>query len=292
MNNVYEPVGCKVIKVIEESPTIKTIRLKPEKQFDFLAGQFVSFTVPGVGEAPFTPSSSPFEKKHIDITIMKAGKVTQAIHSLREGDIVGIRGPYGKEYPLDLYKGKDLLLVGGGVGLAPLRALFLALVGTIENYKSIMFCCGAKTPQDFIFKDQVLGEWQSLSKKLSDTDATEGSLFAGPSKETGKIGFRITVDKKDGAWKFSEGLVTKTLENLPFAPSVAIVCGPPVMMKFSTFKLLEVGFKPENIYLSMERKMYCAIGQCRHCLIGDKFVCKDGPVFTYADIKNQPNMWA
>ena len=262
-------------EVITESPTIKTVVLKPEKEFSFLAGQFASLTVPGVGEAPFTPSSSPYDKEELDFTVMRTGRVTDAIHNLKSGDIVGVRGPYGKPYPLDRYKGKEVLLVGGGVGLAPLRALFLALLETITNYKRIVFCCGARTPEDYIYKGLILDQWHKLCEKHP-------------------LCFRITVDKKDEKWKYGEGVVTKTLDGLDvdIKNSVAVVCGPPIMMKFTTLKLLEIGYKEDQIYLSMERKMYCAVGQCRHCLIGDLFVCKDGPVFTYDQIKDKPNIWA
>lgn len=273
--NVYSLIKCVVEDVIEESPTIKTVVLKPEEKFSFLAGQFASLTVPGVGEAPFTPSSSPFEvDKKIEFTVMKAGRVTGKIHQLKKGDTVGIRGPYGKPYPLDKFKNKEILLVGGGVGLAPLRSLFLSLVETISDYKKVLFCCGAKTPGDYIYKDKVFGPWQEFCEKMP-------------------ISFRMTVDKKDENWKHMEGVVTCTLDNLDIeiSNSVAVVCGPPIMMKFSTLKLLELGYKESQIYLSMERKMYCGIGQCRHCLIGDLFVCKDGPVFTYDQIKGKPNIW-
>ncbi|MCX7706087.1 MAG: FAD-binding oxidoreductase, partial [bacterium] len=145
-SNIYEPIKCIVEDVIEESPTIKTIVLLPSREFTFQAGQFISFTVPGVGEAPFTPSSSPFVREKIDVTVMKTGLVTSAIHCLKKGDTVGIRGPYGKPYPLESFKGKEVLLVGGGVGLAPIRALFYGLVETAKNYRKIVFCCGAKTP--------------------------------------------------------------------------------------------------------------------------------------------------
>lgn len=273
--NIYEPIRCEVREVVTESPTIKTVVLKPEKEFSFLAGQFASLTVPGVGEAPFTPSSSPYDKEKLEFTVMKAGRVTAEIHNLNVGDIVGVRGPYGTPYPLDFYKDKEILLVGGGVGLAPLRALFLALMHNITNYKRIVFCCGARTPDDYIYKDKILDEWHHLCK-------------------TYPVSFRITVDKKIGDWRYGEGVVTKTLDGLDvdISNSVAVVCGPPIMMKFATLKLLEIGYRDPQIYLSMERKMYCGVGQCRHCLIGDLFVCKDGPVFTYEKIKDKPNVWA
>ncbi|MCM8822755.1 MAG: FAD/NAD(P)-binding protein [Candidatus Omnitrophica bacterium] len=274
-SNIYEPLRCTVEKVIEESQTIKTVVLIPEREFNFQAGQFVSFTVPGVGEAPFTPSSSPSERKKMEITVMRTGTVTDAIHKLKKGDIVGIRGPYGRPYPLEMFEGKEILLVGGGVGLAPVRAVFYALIENVKKYKKIVFCSGAKTPDDYIYKECILDKWHSLCEKLP-------------------LSFRITVDRKNENWKFGEGLVTKTLDNLDmnFSNSIAIVCGPPVMMKFVTLKLIDIGFQDKDIYLSMERKMYCAVGHCRHCLIGPYFVCKDGPVFTYDMIKDQPGLWA
>ena len=273
-DNIYEPVKCIVEEVITESSNIKTVVLKPQEAFSFQAGQFASLTVPGVGEAPFTPSSSPFDKEKIEFTVMETGRVTGEIHRLSKGDVIGIRGPYGKPYPLDKFKNKEILLIGGGVGLAPVRALFLALVATSSDYKRIVFCCGAKSPGDYIYKDQLFGEWQELCGSIN-------------------LSFRITADKKDEDWKYMEGVVTGTLDNLDVdtANSVAVVCGPPIMMKFTTLKLLEIGFQPNQIHLSMERKMYCGVGQCRHCLIGDLYVCKDGPVFVYEDIKDKPNIW-
>jgi NAD(P)H-flavin reductase len=273
-DNIYKPIKCIVEKSVQESPTIKTIVLKPEEIFSFTAGQFASLTVPGIGEAPFTPSSSPFDKEKLEFTVMNTGKVTDAIHKLKAGDAVGVRGPYGRPYPLDKYKGKEILLVGGGVGLAPLRALFLALLENVDDYKKILFCCGAKTPADYIYKNQVFNQWQNLCKNSI-------------------VDFRLTVDKKDSNWDFMEGVVTCTLDNLniDINNSFAVVCGPPIMMKFSTLKLLEEGFKDQQIYLSLERKMYCGVGQCRHCLIGDLSVCQDGPVFTYHEVKDKPNLW-
>ena len=164
-DNPYLPIKTEVLDVIEESPTIKTFRLKTETPLRFKAGQFVEMSIPGKGEAPFTPSSSPYEKNKLEITIMKAGRITSLIHNLKKGDIVGLRGPFGKEYPLSEFEGKEILLVGGGVGLAPLRALFLALAHDIEKYKSVLFCCGSRTPSDIIYKDCVLDKWQNLDKK-------------------------------------------------------------------------------------------------------------------------------
>jgi len=272
IDNPYAPVKTEVLDIYDESPTIKTVALKPEKPLHFKAGQFVEMTIPGLGEAPFTPSSSPYEKQKIEISIMKAGMVTDKIHELKKGDTVGLRGPYGNEYPLSDYEGKEILLVGGGVGLAPLRALFLALVHDIKKYKGITFCCGSRTPDDIIYKDSVLDKWQKMGKKVN---------------------FRVTVDKGDDKWKGNVGLVTTALDNLKIdlKNSVAIVCGPPIMMKFSTFKLIEIGYKEDQIYLSMEKNMSCGFGKCGHCRLGNFYVCKDGPVFRYDKISSLHEIW-
>jgi len=272
IDNPYTPIKTEVLDIYEESPTIKTVSLKPDEPLRFRAGQFVEMTVPGIGEAPFTPSSSPYEKSKLEISIMKAGMVTDKIHDLKKGAIVGLRGPYGNEYPLSEFEGKEILLVGGGVGLAPLRALFLALVHDIDKYKGILFCCGSRAPRDIIFKDCVLDKWQKIDKKVN---------------------LRVTVDKKEDGWQGKVGLVTTTLDNLKISlkNSVAVVCGPPIMMKFTTFKLIDIGYKKEQIYLSMEKNMSCGIGKCGHCRIGNFYVCKDGPVFRYDKISQIHEIW-
>jgi len=276
MNNPYQPIKTKILKVITETPQIKTFVLKPENYFKFEAGQFIQLTVPGVGEGPFTPSSSPYDLEKIEVTIMRVGKVTSALHKMKEDDVVGIRGPYGNRYPVEKWKNKEILIVGGGVGFAPLRSLFLSLTHNIKDYIKIVFCYGAKTPQDIVYKEAVLDRWQ---------------------REFGEnVSFRITVDRGDETWKGKVGLVTTTLDNLDeeissIPESVSVVCGPPVMMKFTTLKLLDVGYKPENIYLSMEKNMSCGIGKCGHCQLGKFLVCRDGPVFTYDQLKDIPAIW-
>ncbi len=272
IENPYIPTETEILDVIEESPTIKTFSLMPRRPLNFKAGQFIEMTVPGIGEAPFTPSSSPYEKNGLEVTIMKTGRVTSKIHDLNKGDVIGLRGPYGNEYPLSDFENKEILLVGGGVGLAPLRALFLALVHDIDRYRGIVFCCGARTYSDIIYKDYVLDKWQKLHKKVS---------------------FRVTVDRKDDGWNGKVGLVTTTLDNLDtdFKKGVAIVCGPPIMMKFTTFKLMDIGFRHDQIYLSMEKNMSCGIGKCGHCRIGNFYACKDGPVFRYDKIGQLREVW-
>jgi len=265
--NPYKPIISKITRVVDETPSIKTFTLVPEEKIEFKTGQFVQFTVSEVGEAPFTPSSSPFVKEEMDITIMKAGRVTEAIHCLKEGDIVGIRGPLGKGYPLEEFYGKEVLILGGGVGMAPLRSLLLTLIAQKTKFKRIVLLYGARTPKDIVYKNQ----------------------FATWEKEGVEI--HRSVDRGDDTWKDRVGVVTVLFDEVKLDNEIAIVCGPPIMMKFGTFKVLEIGYKPENIYLSMEKNMSCGIGKCGHCALGPYFVCKDGPVFTYSEIKHIEDTW-
>ncbi len=269
--NIYRPIEAEVLEVITESRTIKTFKLKPREDLTFVAGQFIELTIPGVGEAPFTPSSNPAIKETMEVTIMKAGKVTEKVHQLAKGDIVGLRGPYGDGYPMDHFAGKEVLVFGGGVGLAPLRSLMHALFNRIDDFKKIYFRYGSKTPGDIIYKEEIR-KWE----KRKDLD------------------YRITVDAGDDKWKGHVGLVTTILDDkmgMDFGSAIAVVCGPPIMMKFGTSKLLELGFREENIYLSMEKNMSCGLGKCGHCRIGTYYACKDGPVFTYDKIKDFHGIW-
>lgn len=270
MENIYQPIEATIEDIIVETPTIKTFVLKPKEPIEFKTGQFVELTLPGLGEAPFTPSSDPKVKDSIEITIMNVGVVTSALHNLKSQDSVGLRGPYGVGYPLAEFKDKEILIVGGGVGLAPLRSLLFSLFGEMGKYKRILLRYGARTPKDIVYK-QALEEWS----KKEDVDVV------------------ITVDVGDSTWKGNVGLVTTILRdfNINLKEAKAVVCGPPIMMKFATLKLLDLGFLPKDIYLSMEKNMSCGLGKCGHCRLGKFYVCKDGPVFSYNKIKEMPDTW-
>jgi sulfite reductase subunit B len=270
MKNIYEPKEAIVEDIITESPTIKTFVLRPREQFEFKTGQFIELTLPGIGEAPFTPSSDPNIKDKIDVTIMKAGRVTSILHDSHKNISLGIRGPYGKGYPLESFEGKDILIVGGGVGLAPLRSLLFTLFSEIDKYNKVVLRYGARTPEDIIYKESI--------------------PLWGKKK---KVDLITTVDVGSSGWKGKVGLVTTILKDLPLdlKNAVSIVCGPPIMMKFVTLKLLDIGFKPEDIYLSMEKNMSCGLGKCGHCRLGRYYVCKDGPVFTYEQLKDLHDIW-
>jgi len=269
--NPYAYIDAKIVNIVTETPNIKTFTVRPVEPVGFRAGQFMEMTLPGMGEAPFTPSSNHNSKETLDFTIMAAGRVTKLLHQAMIGDMVAVRGPYGTEYPLDKFKGKEIFIVGGGVGLAPLRALLYALFNDVDDYKKIIVKYGARTPNDIVYKQQV-DTWKTKAKHVD---------------------MEVTCDIGDPSWKGNVGLVTTILKNdsLDMNNAVAIVCGPPIMMKFVTFKLLDLGFKDPNIYLSMEKNMSCGIGKCGHCRIGPYYACKDGPVFTYDKIKDLPGIW-
>jgi sulfite reductase subunit B len=272
-NNPYRPIETEVLDVITETPTIKTVIMKPKEEISFKTGQFVELTIPGTGEAPFTPSSRPWIKDKMEVTVMQVGKVTERIHQLKKGETVGVRGPYGNGYPLGEFLAKELLVVGGGCGFAPLRSLMYEILKKSKEFKKLFFRGGCKTPKDFLYKKET-AEWA----KRDDIDVV------------------LTVDTLDGGngeWKGKVGLVTTVLDGIKIDKKngIAVVCGPPIMMKFTTKKLIEVGFKDANIYLSMERNMSCGIGKCGHCRIGPYYVCKDGPVFRYDKVKDFPDVW-
>ena len=274
MKNLYRPIESVIEDIKKETPNITTYRFRPKEPISFAAGQFVELTVPGVGEAPFTPSSNPNVTDTMEITIMRVGAVTAALEEMKVGDTVGIRGPYGNGYNMEDFYGKEILIVGGGVGLAPLRSLILALFDEIDKFKKISIRYGARTPDDIVYKD-LLPLWHE--KKNTEV--------------------LLTIDEPHPEWHGTVGVVTVLLEQLPLLTTVdvedlpftaetavACVCGPPIMLKFVNMALLQKGFKPENIYHSMERNMSCGLGKCGHCMMGEYYICKDGPVMTAAQV--------
>jgi len=268
--NPYAYVPSEVLDVITETPTIKTLVLKPETPIGFKAGQFVALSVPGVGECPFTPSSRPSMQDIIHLSIMKVGRVTERIHELKKGDRVGVRGPLGNGYPLDYFKGKEILVLGGGCGFAPLRSLMYSFFDLSGQLKKLYYRGGCRTAKDLLYRKEM-EEWA----KRPD------------------LNMRLTVDQGDPEWKGNVGVVTTILDDveMDFAQAIAVVCGPPIMMKFGTMKLLQMGFKETNVYLSMEKNMSCGVGKCGHCRLGIYYACKHGPVFRYDQVKDLPDPW-
>jgi NAD(P)H-flavin reductase len=276
-SNPYLPRLAEVLEVKEESPEVKTLKLKlKEGRMEFKAGQFLELTVFGVGEAPFTFSSSPFNLESFEVSIANVGSVTGAAHQLKGGELVGVRGPFGNGFPLEENKGRDLVIVGGGIGIAPLRSLLYALVAERSEYGDLKLLYGARSPSLIIYKD----EWEKFMEK--------------------GVEVYLTVDVGDETWRCGPcgpcgythvGVVTTLFDMVKLNPErcVAFVCGPPIMIKFTVQRLLQLGFPASRIYLSLERMMKCGLGKCGHCNIEGYYVCKDGPVFQFEMLKDIPH---
>jgi sulfhydrogenase subunit gamma (sulfur reductase) len=269
-DNVYVPHVMVIEKIIEETPGVRTFHLNFKdkqlaKEFKFESGQFGLYSVFGVGEATFCISSSPTRHDHLELAVQRVGRVTNALHRLGVGAEIGFRGPYGNSFPLNELKGKNLVFVGGGIGLAPLRSLIWNVIDNRDKYNKVDIIYGARTPADLCFRYD-LEAW--------DKDKT--------------INMVTTIDREAEGWTGKVGMVPNVLGEV--APSakdaVAIVCGPPIMIRF-TFPVLEkLGFKPAQMLTTLEKRMKCGIGKCGRCNIGDVYVCRDGPVFSYEQIKN------
>jgi len=266
---------CKIEQIIQETPDIRTYRLKFKdevlmEKVTWLPGQFVEFSLLGYGECTFCISSSATRKGYFDCSIKKAGTVTSDIHNnLDEGDEVGIRGPCGNWFPLEEIKGKNLLFVGGGIGLAPLRSLIQYCIDNRNDYKDFTILYGARTSSDLCYKEEIK-EWQK-----------------NPS-----LKIILTIDKAEETWKDNVGVVPKILEEV-VKPTVdntkVITCGPPIMIKYTLLSLDKLGFAPKDVITTLEMKMQCGLGKCGRCNIGSTYVCKDGPVFTYEQLKSLPD---
>ena len=270
---IYMPIPAIIERIEDETPDIKTFTIRPVEPMPFAAGQFVELAVPGIGEAPFTPSSSPKISENMEITIMRTGRVTDWLHTMKAGDTLGLRGPMGRAYPIDEFRGREILIVGGGCGVGPLRSLLLALIDEIDAFEKIIVRYGAKTPDSIVFRDSQMHGWDP----------------------GGALDVMLTVDETSPGWEGHVGLITTILTedhlDCHADDGIAVMCGPPVMMKFGTGMLLKRGYHPENIFLSMERNMSCGVGQCGHCRLGRYYICKDGPVFSYDEIQANPRLW-
>lgn len=272
--NVYQPYLMRVASIIEETPDVKTFRLEfineaEGKNFKFRAGQFGEYSVFGEGESTFCIASSPTREGYIECTFRKMGRVTKALASREVGDTIGFRGPYGNTFPIDQWKGKSLLFVTGGIALPPLRCVIWNALDLRDNFKDITIVYGARTVQDLVYKHE-LKEWGTRGDVKLITTVDPG----GESKE----------------WKGEVGFVPTVLEKA--APSsantIALLCGPPIMIKLTLPILTKLGFSPDNIFTTLENRMKCGIGKCGRCNVGKYFVCKDGPVFTFSQVNQLP----
>ena len=267
-DSIYLPHIATIRSVVEETADTSLFTVEFEDKtvqssFYYLPGQFVEVTVFGKGECPISITSTPGKNEYLELCVRSTGKVTDALHNLDVGGKIGIRGPYGKPFPLKETEGKDIILIGGGIGLAPLRSLLNCFLYKRERYGEIALLYGAKTPEDLCFR-------------------REYDLWAGYENAA----VYITVDKGSEDWKGRVGFVTELLKEID--PSchnrVAFVCGPPIMIKITAKILIEMGCEDSKIITTLERKMKCGVGKCMRCGIGEKLVCQDGPVFSLREL--------
>lgn len=265
-DDIYRPEMATVVisEPVTELERFFELKLDSGKELGHLPGQFAEVSVFGIGEAPISISSSPTQNGSFQMVVRKAGNVTSAMHSLRPGDNVGIRGPFGTHFPVDdEMKGKDIVFVCGGLGLVPVRSAINYVLHYREDYGDVTILFGSKSPAERLFVDEVQ-EW--ISK--------------------GNVTHLETVDRGDEQWTGNVGVITTLMTDMSVDPrkTVAIICGPPVMYKFAIVSLYKMGMVDKNIYVSLERHMKCGVGKCGHCQISGLYVCQDGPVFRYADL--------
>ena len=278
MQNPYLPYPVRVedIEIATEDKSLKTFKFvftnpEDEDKFSYKAGQFAELSVTGMGEIPIGIASSPVEKGFVMFTVFKTGKVTSYLHSMKTGDIMGIRGPLGNWYPWDALQGKNVVIIGGGFAFTTLRSSIVYMLhpDNRKKFNDIHVIYGARTPGMLLYKDE-LADWEARDD----------------------INMHITVDGTDDPdWKYNIGFVpTITEQKAPQgdANTYAIVCGPPIMIKFTLPVLEKLGYAHDHIIMSLENRMKCGIGMCGRCNIGKELVCKDGPVFTLDELNKTP----
>ena len=248
-------------KVTRETPDVFTIELDPSGVgFGFAPGQFNMLYAYGVGEVPISVSGDPAKTGRLVHTIREVGAVTRALGRLKRGDVVGVRGPFGRPWPVIEHRDRDVVIVAGGIGLAPLRPVIYEVLKHRANYRRFAVTYGARTPKDLLFRRELM-HWA----------------------ERRDMSFDVTVDRGDLEWSGTTGVVTRLLSRLYCRPerSVAMLCGPEVMLRSASRELIQLGYHADSIHVSAERNMHCGVGSCGRCQLGPHFICKDGPVFRY-----------
>jgi sulfhydrogenase subunit gamma (sulfur reductase) len=265
--SIFTPITARIkdVRPMTALEKLFTIELPDGLSLDHRPGQFVEVSVLGVGEAPISISSSPSRSNGtFELCVRKAGDLTGVLHTLKAGQTIGVRGPFGHGFPFEGFRGKDILFSPGGLGLAPLRSLINQVLDERGKYGRVTILYGAKHPSELLFMDEV-AEWRAR----------------------GDVDVRLTVDRPDDLWMGHVGVITTLFPQVQVYArnTVAIVCGPPVMYRFVLMELLGKGIPEGNIWLSLERRMKCGVGKCGHCQINNVYACQSGPAFAYADIK-------
>ena len=267
LEDLYHPVMAEIkeAKRLTAMETYYRIEMPDGKDLGHVPGQFVELSIFGVGEAPFSISSSPTQKGSFDLGVRRAGMLTDILLRQPAGTKVGIRGPFGNGIDVEKFKGKDVMIVAGGIGLVPMRSMINYVIDNRDQFGKLIICYGSKSDQDLLFQDE-LKQWEN---------------------DPG-IDYHVTVDKGSESWQGNTGVITTLIPNLELDldQTVCCICGPPIMYRFVLLALKSKGLADENIYMSLERRMKCGVGKCGHCQINHTYVCQDGPVYHYPDIKS------
>ena len=272
INETLIPKVGVITDIRKDTPDVKTFRVvgtDGKKLFEHMPGQCAMVSVPGVGECMFSITSSPTNQEYMEFSIKKCGCVTTVLHAMEVGQQVTVRGPYGKNFPVEGdFKGKDLLFIAGGIGLAPLRSVINYVRHYRENYGKVIIVYGARSADDLVDFEEIQTEWKSE-----------------PNFEV-----YLTIDRPQEGWDDHVGFVPSYVKELGLDSNMtAVLCGPPIMIKFTLQGLLELGFEKSRVYTTLELRMKCGVGKCGRCNVGDKFVCKDGPVFRMDELDELPD---
>ncbi len=267
--DLYYPEMAEItaIKQFTELEKWYEITLPGGRELGHQPGQFALFSLFGIGEAAISICSAPSKKGAFDICVRKVGMLTEKLHQLEIGQKIGVRGPFGTGFPVDDFKGKDILIIGGGIGIVPLRSLINHVIDNRDDFGRLIILYGAKNPQELLFPEEL--------QKWTDNP---------------RIEYQVTVDQGSLEWQGNTGVITTLIPglNLDLDNTITAIVGPPVMYKFVLMALKSKRLPDENIYMSLERRMKCGVGKCGHCQINDSYVCLDGPVYHFPDIKNLP----
>jgi len=271
-NEKLIPMVGIVTDIRQDTPDVKTFRVvSPNggKLFEHRPGQCAMLSAPGVSEAMISITSSPTNREYMEFSVKKCGCLTEWLHSMEVGQMITVRGPYGRHFPVDdELLGKDLLFVAGGIGLAPLRSVINYVRDNRDKYGKVDIVYGSRSKDDLVDYNEIVTEWMR----------TEG------------FNVHLTIDREQEGWDGHVGFVPNYVKELnPDLNKTVLMCGPPIMIKFTLAGLMELGFKKEQVYTTMELRMKCGIGKCGRCNIGNKYVCKDGPVFRFDELDELPN---
>jgi len=268
LKNPFIPYLATLKSAVDLTPDVKLLKVELKNpteraSFNYKPGQFALLSAFGEGEAPFGMVSLPQHGDGLEFAVRRIGTVTRALHELEPGDVLGVRGPFGNYFPLENYVGKNMVIIGGGIGMAPLRPVINQILEQRDDYQDLLIINGARTPQDLVFAPEFKTWMKTPRTKLE-----------------------LTVDRGNEQWGGRVALVPDVVKKLAPSPdnAITITCGPPIMIHYTLAVLRELGFKDNQIVTTLEAKMKCGLGKCARCNVGDKYVCQDGPVFTLAQI--------